>query len=75
MRYIIPPALPAGVHSFAVYQPHRELVIRAESLVRCKPREIPPVGETPSWNLVRNTLRSDRAPEITSAVEYRFDSP
>jgi transglutaminase-like putative cysteine protease len=63
------------VHGFAVFQPHRELVIRAESLVTCTPREMPPVGQTPPWNLVRDTLRTDSAPEITGAIEYRFDSP
>jgi transglutaminase-like putative cysteine protease len=63
------------VHSFAIYQPHREMRITAQSLVTSTPREMPPVGSTPPWNLVRDVLRTDRAPEIASAIEHRFDSP
>jgi transglutaminase-like putative cysteine protease len=63
------------VQSFAVYQPHGELVITAESIVTKIPREMPPLGQTPPWNLVRETLRTDRSPDIAGAIEYRFDSP
>ena len=63
------------VHSFAVYQPHREMLITAESIVTCPPRVIPPVGHTLPWNLVRDALRSNRTPDIVAAIEYRFDSP
>jgi transglutaminase-like putative cysteine protease len=63
------------VQSFAVYQPHGELVITAESIVTKIPREMPPIGQTPSWNVVRETLRTDRTPDIAGAIEYRFDSP
>jgi transglutaminase-like putative cysteine protease len=63
------------VHSFAVYQPHREFVIAAESAVTCAPHEMPPVGQTLPWNRVREILRTERAAEIASAIEFRFDSP
>jgi transglutaminase-like putative cysteine protease len=63
------------VHSFAVYEPHLELSITAESYVTLTAREMVPLGETPAWNVVRDTLREDRAPQIVAAIEHRFDSP
>lgn len=63
------------VHSFAVYATHRELSITAESFVKHTAQELPPIGQTPPWNVVRDTLRTDRAAEIVAAIEQRFDSP
>ena len=63
------------VHSFAVYEPHRQLSITAESYVTLIPRETVPVGKTPAWNVVREVLHDDRSPEIVAAIEHRFDSP
>jgi len=63
------------VHSFAVYEPHRQLSITAESYVTLAAREMVSVGKTPAWNVVRDALRSDRSPAIVAAIENRFDSP
>lgn len=63
------------VHSFAVYEPHQQLSITAESYVTLIPREMVPVGKTLPWNTVREVLRKDRAAEIVAAIEHRFNSP
>ncbi len=63
------------VHSFAVYAPHQQLTITAESYVTLAAREMIPVGKTVPWEIVREALRTDRAADIVAAIEYRFDSP
>lgn len=63
------------VHSFAVYESHRQFSITAESCVRLAACEMIPVGQTPAWNQVRDALRANRAAEIVAAIEHRFDSP
>jgi transglutaminase-like putative cysteine protease len=63
------------VQSFAVYQPHQRLSITAVSDVILDVQESVPVDQTPPWNVVRDALRTDRAPEIVAAIEHRFDSP
>jgi len=63
------------VHSFAVYEAHRQFSIRAESFVTFTPGETTPLQETPPWNLVREALQTDRDPTIVAAIEHRFDSP
>ena len=63
------------VHSFAVYEAHRQFSIRAESVVTLTAGEIAPLDQTPSWNSVRETLQFDRSRAVVAAIEYRFDSP
>jgi transglutaminase-like putative cysteine protease len=63
------------VHSFAVYEPHRQFSIRAESVVAYTGIAAVSMAQTPPWNSVRETLQTDRSPSIVGAIEHRFDSP
>lgn len=63
------------VHGFAVYRPHLEMTIAAETVVRIADRVSAPVNQTPPWNDVVTALERERSPEITGALEHRFDSP
>jgi transglutaminase-like putative cysteine protease len=63
------------VHSFAVYEAHRQFSIRAESIVTYTASETTSLEETPPWKAVRDTLQTDRSPAIVAAIEHRFDSP
>jgi len=63
------------VHSFAVYEAHRQFSIRAESIVTYTAGEMTPLENTPSWNAVREILEADRTPAVVAAIEHRFDSP
>ena len=66
------------VHSFAVYGPHSELTITAESLVMidegAEPAPSAP-AHSPSWEAVRGQLRRDRSPEVVAALDFVFASP
>jgi len=63
------------VHSFSVYEAHRQLSIRAESVVTYTAAEVTPLEATPQWNAVRDMLQNDRSPDVVNVLEFRFDSP
>jgi transglutaminase-like putative cysteine protease len=62
------------VHSFAIYQPHQELSITAESLVSLDRDGSSSVPDSPAWEQVREHLRTERSEETVDALEYVFDS-
>jgi transglutaminase-like putative cysteine protease len=63
------------VHSFALYEAHRQFSIRAESIVTYVAGEDTHLANTLPWNDVRETLQTDRGPSVIAAIEHRFDSP
>jgi len=63
------------VHSFAVYEAHRQFSIRAQSVVTFTAGEATSLAATPPWNVIREILETDRSPAIVAAIEHRFDSP
>jgi transglutaminase-like putative cysteine protease len=62
-------------HSFAIYEPHLQLSITAESHVAIDRGPNGELPASPPWEDVRATLRSDRSEEIVDALEFVFDSP
>ena len=60
---------------FAVQEPHRALIVTANSTVEVTPVEIPPATNTPAWETVRDALRHDRSTAGLEAYQYVFDSP
>ena len=62
------------VHSFAVYEPHFKISIKAESFVLLDRPEVEFVT-SPPWNEVRQQLRVDRAYDLVEALDYVFASP
>ncbi len=62
------------VHSFALYEPHNKMTIKAVSDVTLDraPGELLP---SPPWNEVRKQLRSDRSFDLVEALDFVFASP
>jgi transglutaminase-like putative cysteine protease len=67
------------VFSFAVYGPHSELTIAAESLVKLDEADSDEkkraMSDATSWEAVRGQLRRDRSPHVVAALDYVFASP
>jgi transglutaminase-like putative cysteine protease len=59
---------------FAIQEPHTRLLLRAESWVEVTPAEPLDAASTPPWELVRDSLRSDRSPAALEAHQYVFES-
>ena len=61
--------------AFAIYSPHEELTVRAESRVRVHGRTagVDPVA-SPAWELVRDALRYTARAPITAAAEFVYPS-
>ena len=59
----------------AVQEPHRRLVVTANSTVELHPIPLPAAERTPSWETVRELLRHERTPSSIEAYQYTFDSP
>lgn len=58
-----------------VSRPHQELIVTAQCRVAVGLPFWPAPDETPSWEVVRNQIKSDRGALTLEAVEYVFDSP
>ncbi len=61
--------------SFVVQEPHREMMIAAESIVDTFPVPAPDPEATPPWEQVRDTLRLHKDQEQLHACCFTFDSP
>lgn len=59
---------------FAIQEPHGRLLLRAESWVEVTTAEPPSAGATPPWELVRDSLRSDRSAAALEAYQFVFES-
>jgi len=61
---------------FSLTQPHRELRVRARSLVTLQPRVQPLLADrSPAWELVRQRLRYESGGLYDPAVEFSQPSP
>jgi transglutaminase-like putative cysteine protease len=61
--------------SFAVQEPHRQLVVTAAHLVAVNPFVPPGPLSSPAWEAVRDQLPGDRSPHGLEAYQFVFDSP
>ncbi len=61
------------MHVLTVQEPHRQLTITAKSDVTVTP--LPPPEVTPSWEAVRDRLRTDRSASALDAYQFAFESP
>jgi transglutaminase-like putative cysteine protease len=59
----------------AVQEPHRKLVVTANSTVDVHPMPVPAAAPTPPWEAVREHLRHERSTVSLDAYQYTFDSP
>ena len=60
---------------FTIEQPHDKLTVSAVSLTEVLPFTPPPLGDTPSWESVRDHLQTNLAPPSLEARQFLFDSP
>jgi transglutaminase-like putative cysteine protease len=60
------------VQYFTVQEPHKELTVTVEQVIRVDPRPIP--ASTDSWEMVRDRLKTDRSPDWLDAAQFSFAS-
>ncbi len=58
-----------------IEEPHRELNVTAINVAEITPVSAPPAEQTPSWEAVREQLRSDFSVDVLAASQFAFDSP
>jgi len=59
---------------FTIQEPHRRLVLRAESWVEVTAPEPLAAAATPAWEAVRDALRTDRSDAVLDAYQFVFAS-
>jgi transglutaminase-like putative cysteine protease len=59
---------------FSLCEPHRSLNVVARSVVELRHPLVPELSATPSWESVRDRLRSDRRRDMLDAYAFAFDS-
>lgn len=64
-----------AVSAFSIATSHRLLQITASSSVTVQPRELPDECSTPAWEVVRDSLGSDRNVEGLATYQFAFPSP
>jgi transglutaminase-like putative cysteine protease len=60
---------------FSVREPHRSLDVVATSLVNIAPLRPPQLEKSPSWDQIRDRVRTDRRRDLLDAYSFTFDSP
>jgi transglutaminase-like putative cysteine protease len=60
---------------FTIEQPHERLTVSAVSLTEVMPFTPPTLDETPSWESVRDRLKTDLSPHGLEARQFVFESP
>lgn len=60
------------VQYFTVQEPHKELTVTVEQVIRVEPRPIP--AFTLPWESIRDRLKTDRSPAWLDAVQFSFAS-
>lgn len=60
---------------FTMQEPHRKLTVTSHSIVEVRERPAVNAPATPTWETVREQLRTDRGPEVLHAYQFTFDSP
>lgn len=63
------------VNYFTVQEGHHRLSVTAVSKVEVRPVELPRAADTPPWEQVRDSLRSEPRRELLAASQFAFDSP
>lgn len=63
------------VSYFAITRGHHRLRVNAISLVRVKPRQLPPPDTSLAWETVRDGMTANLAGRGLEAMQFLFDSP
>jgi transglutaminase-like putative cysteine protease len=58
-----------------ILEPHRRLAVLSRSEIELSPRPAPAPAMSPPWELVRDRVRQDIAPDQLAAYEFSFASP
>lgn len=63
------------LHAFSIEESHRQLVVSAQGHVEIVIEDLPDPADTPPWETVRDTVKSQSDPRWLEACQYRFRSP
>ncbi|MBK8480254.1 MAG: transglutaminase family protein [Proteobacteria bacterium] len=60
---------------FTVAEPHRQMIVTAQSTVELSPRGAATAGPSLPWEAVRDRLRAERDPQAIERLAFVYDSP
>jgi transglutaminase-like putative cysteine protease len=63
-----------SVTSFGLQEQHERLTVEAQSELEVIPPVLPAFSTSPSWQIVRDTLKADHSPDGLTAYQFAFDS-